>query len=101
MVTTEYLLSNGQVGAAVAYKQATKSQRIIYLDDSFVAQHPTISELLTVCGTQHSNRWRFLTSLAEVQEVNAMLVGKGRSSELFVMVSAYVLRHLPLAFSLG
>ena len=99
VTTSEYLLNDGQLGAAIAFKQATKNRKWVYLDDSFMTAHPTVSQLLIVCGTQRESKWIFLQSRDEVQRIHANLSGKGRDNMLLVFVSKRISENLPPALS--
>ena len=87
LTTSEYLLSNGQNGAAIVFKSATRTEQKVFVTEEFIAAHPTISELLHVCGHQPRTRWRWLADMDEVRAVNDKFMAKSREAELIVFVS--------------
>lgn len=97
VTTLEFLVSNGQMGAAVAYKRATGAQQTYFVTDGFVTAYPTVAQMILVCSSQPGNRWKMLESEDEVATMANNFANKGRLAELLVFASQREYKHKPAA----
>jgi len=91
--TSEFLLTNGQAGAAIAYSSSAKTRRTAFCSMEFQAAHPTVFEILKTTSTQHGARWKWLETEDELVDIAKKIQGKGRDAELIVFVSLREFKH--------
>lgn len=68
VMSTQRLLTAGQVGPYVAHKAAVRIRRWIWMSDDFKARHPAISQIVVDAAATRPSLWRLLLTQASFKD---------------------------------
>lgn len=93
ITTSEFILSGGRRGAAVAYSPGYRFRRTVFCTDRFRDSHPTVFEILQDTSRRRGHKWRWLQSLEDVTSMSQQYKRTGRLAELIVLACTEEVKH--------
>ena len=87
VTTSEFLLTGGRRGVAIALQCSIGSRRIVFCTDRFKALHPAVFDILQCISGQGNSKWKWLSTLVDVNNTAKILQERRRNSELLVFMT--------------
>ena len=97
LTTSEYVLTGGVRGAAIAYRAEHRARHTACATEAFREAHPVVYDILNVTTKQRNSRWRWLDTLEEVAAIKDEYRRNGRDAELIIFVGHAEFHHRPEA----